>query len=145
MSPLLIEGYASLFGVEDDAGDVVRAGAFARSLAVRPTVGMLLQHAAGRRAGSWTRIKEDGRGLWVRGLIEGDLPSGRAAQALALNGTLDGLSIGFVARQWRPRIGRGRELIEVELVEISLVSAPMLAGARFDVLGAPTSLFREAA
>ena len=30
--PLLIEGYASLFGIPDASGDVVRAGAFARSL-----------------------------------------------------------------------------------------------------------------
>ncbi|RYG28894.1 MAG: HK97 family phage prohead protease, partial [Burkholderiales bacterium] len=44
---LVIEGYASLFGVEDLAGDVVRAGAFARSLARHKgmeggSVGMLL-------------------------------------------------------------------------------------------------------
>ncbi len=32
MGPLLIEGYAALFGVPDTAGDVVRAGAFAQSL-----------------------------------------------------------------------------------------------------------------
>ena len=32
MQPLLIEGYASLFGVEDTADDVARAGAFAHSL-----------------------------------------------------------------------------------------------------------------
>ncbi len=32
MGPLLIEGYAAVFGVADTAGDVVRAGAFAQSL-----------------------------------------------------------------------------------------------------------------
>ena len=44
MQPLVIEGYASLFGVEDLAGDVVRAGAFARSLLRGAPVGMLLSH-----------------------------------------------------------------------------------------------------
>ena len=63
---LLIEGYASLFGVEDLSGDVVRAGAFARSLARGDGVPMLLQHRGGQVAGVWTRIREDGRGLFLR-------------------------------------------------------------------------------
>jgi HK97 family phage prohead protease len=47
---LVIEGYASLFGVEDLAGDVVRAGAFARSLQAGLSVGMLLNHGGRRQA-----------------------------------------------------------------------------------------------
>lgn len=69
MRSLVIEGYASLFGVKDMAGDVVRAGAFARTLARGRDIGMLLQHAGGRTAGRWTAMREDGRGLFVRGLV----------------------------------------------------------------------------
>ena len=65
MQPVVIEGYASLFGVEDLAGDVVRAGAFARSLLRGAPVGMLLSHAGGRTAGRWSVIREDGRGVVV--------------------------------------------------------------------------------
>lgn len=127
--PVLIEGYASLFGVADAGGDIVRAGAFARSLRRVGGVAMLMQHRDGASAGRWTRMSEDGRGLFVRGLVEAP-----GALALVARG-LDGLSIGFRPGLWRPRAGGGRELIEVDLVEVSLVSAPMLQGARFSVQG----------
>jgi phage head maturation protease len=44
---------------------------------------------------------------------------------------MSGLSIGFIARDWSPRVVRGRELREIELREISLVTSPMLPEARF--------------
>ncbi|MEO1100589.1 MAG: HK97 family phage prohead protease [Pseudomonadota bacterium] len=128
---ILIEGYAALFGTLDSGGDVIRAGAFARSLRARAGVPMLLQHRGGVRAGHWTRIVEDGRGLFVRGLVE----SGGATRAVSEG--LDGLSIGFRPRLWRPRRQGGRELIDVELVEISLVSEPMQALARLMTLTTP--------
>ena len=127
--PVLIEGYASLFGVADDGGDIVRAGAFARSLRRAGGVAMLMQHRDGASAGRWTRMMEDGRGLYVRGLVEAP-----GALALVARG-MDGLSIGFRPSMWRPRTGGGRELIEVDLVEVSLVQAPMLKAARFSVQG----------
>ena len=128
MTPLLIEGYAALFGVPDLASDVVRGGAFSRSLARSPPP-MLLQHRSGAIAGHWTRIIEDGRGLYVRGLIT--CASARAA----LEAGLDGLSIGFRPSLWKPRIGDGRDLIEIDLVEVSLVAEPMQPLARFTAFG----------
>lgn len=126
--PLLIEGYASVFGVADLTGDIVRAGAFSGSLARAGRPPMLLQHRAGAIAGRWVRIVEDGRGLYVRGLIEAE-----SAQGLARAG-LDGLSIGFRPLMWRRRAGGGRELTDVDLVEVSLVAEPMQPAARFEVV-----------
>ena len=131
MTPLLIEGYAALFGVPDMAGDVVRAGAFARSLSRAPPP-MLLQHRSGAIAGRWTRMIEDGRGLYVRGLITSQ--SGQAA----LEAGLDGLSIGFRPRIWKPRVAQGRDLIEIDLVEVSLVAEPMQPLARFTSFSSDT-------
>lgn len=128
--PVLIEGYAALFGAEDLVGDAVRAGAFARSLR-RGGVPMLVHHRSGAIAGRWVRLIEDGRGLFVRGLVES-----KTACALIAGG-LDGLSIGFRPRLYRPRIGAGRELIEIDLVEISLVAEPMQPAARFTAATAP--------
>lgn len=137
MEAILIEGHASLFGVEDLMGDVVRAGAFAQSLrgGTGPPVlvPMLLGHAHGRVAGRWVAAREDGRGLYVRGLVEGGTRAGDAALAAIADG-LDGLSIGFRAQMWRPRIAGGRELMRVNLIEVSLVSAPALPGARFRLM-----------
>lgn len=128
---LLIEGYASLFGVEDLAGDVVRAGAFTRTLARGGEVRMLLSHVGGRTAGRWTTMREDGRGLFVRGLVTSETTSGAAALNMIGAREMSGLSIGFIARDWSPRVVRGRELREIELREISLVTSPMLPEARF--------------
>jgi uncharacterized protein len=146
MLSVVIEGYASLFGVEDMAGDVVRAGAFAQTLARGAGVGMLLGHVGGRTAGRWTTMREDGHGLFVRGFVSGETAAGRTALQMISDGSLDGLSIGFVARDWSPRVTRGRELKRIELREISLVTAPMLAGARFVLAGEPiTTRARRAA
>ena len=120
----LIEGYASLFGAADLSGDVVRGGAFAASLRRGEPVPMLLQHRAGAVVGRWLQVRETGRGLYVRGLVEAD-----GARRL-IGGGLDGLSIGFRPRLWRPR-QKGRDLIAVDLVEVSLVATPMQPLARF--------------
>ena len=57
----------------------------------------------------------------------------RFAQALARAGAMDGLSIGFRSRRAR-RNGRLRVLVEIELREVSLVTFPMLPGARLGVV-----------
>lgn len=126
--PRLIEGYAALFGRKDTSGDIVRAGAFSRTLRQGAPMPMLLQHKPGAIAGRWVRVKEDSRGLHVRGLIENE-----SALALAVYG-LDGLSIGFRPIMWHRLSDGGRELTDIELVEVSLVSDPMQQDARFSML-----------
>lgn len=126
-------GYASLFGVPDLVGDMVMPGAFRASLARRGTEGvkLLYQHDAGRPIGRWIEIAEDERGLRVTGRIHGEVAAGREVRSLVLAGILDGLSIGFRTLKARsdPRAGL-RRLAEVDLWEISVVTFPMLPGAR---------------
>lgn len=134
-SLLGIEGYASLWGVADLNGDVVAKGAFATSLARTGTAGvkMLHQHETRAPVGVWDEAVEDDTGLWVRGRIMDWSAEARFARALARAGALDGLSIGFRSRKAR-RDGRLRVLSEVELWEVSLVTFPMLPGARFVIV-----------
>lgn len=136
-APLKIQGYASLWGVADLNGDVVKAGAFAESLARTGTQGvrMLNQHDGRAPVGIWDEVREDERGLFVRGRIEDWSPQARFAAALSRAGAMDGLSIGYRTARAR-RQGRLRVLSEVELWEVSLVTFPMLPGARFRVSGA---------
>jgi HK97 family phage prohead protease len=131
---LCIEGYASLWGVADLNGDVVARGAFAASLAKTGAAGvrMLHQHAGRAAVGVWDRMVEDERGLFVDGRIMDWSAEARFARALSRAGALDGLSIGFRSSRAR-REGRLRVLVEVELWEVSLVTFPMLPGARFRV------------
>ena len=122
------------WGVADLNGDVVARGAFGDSLA-RTGVGgvrMLHQHEARAVVGVWDEMIEDERGLLVRGRIEDWSAEARFAAALSRAGALDGLSIGFRAAKAR-RGGRLRVLTQVELWEVSLVTFPMLPGARFSV------------
>jgi HK97 family phage prohead protease len=129
-------GYASLFGEADLARDVVEPGAFAASLARRGIAGvkMLWHHDPAEPIGTWLDIREDARGLAVRGRILTELARGREALVLMRAGAVDGLSIGFRTVRARPEmVGRksaGRRLIEVDLWEISLVTFPMLPAAR---------------
>ena len=144
-SALLIHGYASLWGVADLNGDVVARGAFAASLARTGTGGvrMLHQHEGRAAVGVWDRMMEDERGLFVEGRVMDWSAEGRFAQALSRAGALDGLSIGFRSSRAR-REGRLRVLVEVELWEVSLVTFPMLPGARFRVVR-PSSADRQPA
>jgi HK97 family phage prohead protease len=128
-----ISGYASLFWTRDLNDDVTAAGAFGASLAKTGAGGvkMLCQHDADRPIGVWDEAFEDGRGLFVRGRILDATPEGRLCAALVRAGAMDGLSIGFKATKARPDdSGRLRVLTEVELWEVSIVTFPMLPGAR---------------
>lgn len=129
----VFEGYASLFGVADAAGDVVERGAFRASLQRRGAKGirMLFQHDPSEPVGAWLEMREDERGLFVRGRLASDVQRAREIAGLMREGGIDGLSIGFRAvKAGRDRATGGRRLREVDLWEVSVVTFPMLAGAR---------------
>jgi HK97 family phage prohead protease len=133
----VFSGYASLFGETDLAQDVVERGAFARSLARRGASGirMLFQHDPNQPIGVWAEVSEDPRGLYVKGKLTHGV--GRAAEVLSLMraGALDGLSIGFRTVRASPDRSKGlRRILEADLWEISVVTFPMLPGARVDVV-----------
>lgn len=121
----VIEGYAALFGVADQMADVVRAGAFAHARAPLP---MYVEHEQRLRAGVWTDVREDARGLYVRGEIRDDLPGAARAKRMIARG-IDGLSIGFVPLVATKTVA-GRVLDEIDLLEISIVTNPMQPLAR---------------
>ena len=133
---LEIEGYASLFWERDLNDDVAAKGAFRESLERTGAEGvrLLYQHEARDPVGVWDEVKEDARGLFVRGRILAASAQGRLAQALVRAGALDGLSIGFrTMKARRDESGRLRVLTEVELWEVSLVTFPMLPAARLRI------------
>ncbi|MCA0272694.1 MAG: HK97 family phage prohead protease [Proteobacteria bacterium] len=151
-----IEGYASFFGLTDQGGDVVMAGAYAKSLDRLKREGrvvrMLWQHDPAQPIGVWDEISEDGRGLRVKGRILTEVEKGREAAALVAAGAIDGLSIGYRTITAEKDAKGQRLLREVELWEVSLVTFPMLPEARVGaksaapeaVLGELAALFEEA-
>ena len=124
---LRFAGYAALFDKRDGGRDVIRKGAFARTLAERAQpLPLYWQHRADQRIGWVETIGEDERGLRVVAAI--DNPDGGAAAALK-RGAVTGLSFGYTARAFN-RDGAGRELTDLELFEVSLVTHPMQDAAR---------------
>lgn len=121
-------GYAAVFGHPDRGGDVVKAGAFSRALQRGAgAVPLLWQHEPGRPIGRIEYLKEDKRGLRVIArLSEG--AAGREAAALLKDGAVGGLSFGYRVREARGEAPR--ELTDLELVEVSLVTFPMQPKAR---------------
>jgi HK97 family phage prohead protease len=128
-----VEGYASLFGEIDQARDMVMRGAFADTLRQRGVrrIPMLFQHDPAEPVGVWLELREDHRGLYARGRLIPEVARGRELLSLLRAGAIDGLSIGFRTVQGRidPRT-RVRRLHAVDLWEISIVTFPLLAGAR---------------
>lgn len=126
-------GYASLFGKRDQAGDIVMPGAFEASLKRRGATGirMLFQHDPAEPVGTWAEIRETDRGLYVLGRLDLNVQRGRELFSLLELGGIDGLSIGFKTVLARAdKLLRARRLIAIDLWEISLVTFPMLEGAR---------------
>jgi HK97 family phage prohead protease len=128
-----IEGYASLFGEVDQARDMVMPGAFMQTLKQRGLrkIPMLFQHDPSEPVGVWLELVEDWRGLKARGRLIPDVMRARELLSLLKAGAVDGLSIGYrtVRGQIDPKT-RVRRLYQVDLWEISIVTFPLLNGAR---------------
>src|SRR3954451_24853555 len=141
-----VEGYASLFGEVDQARDMVMPGAFAQTLKQRGLrkIPMLFQHDPAEPVGIWLDIAEDWRGLRARGRLIPDVARAKELLALIRAGAVDGLSIGYrtVRGQIDPK-SRVRKLYQVDLWEISIVTFPLLNGARVStVKQAPPKMSR---
>jgi len=122
-----LAGYAALFDVADGAGDTIRPGAFARTLAERRgALPLYWQHNPEQRIGTVELAEEDARGLRVIARI--DNSDSRAITELVRR-TVNGLSFGYRARGYR-RVPDGRLLEEIELLEVSLVTHPLQPNAR---------------
>ncbi|MEQ8295230.1 MAG: HK97 family phage prohead protease [Nitratireductor sp.] len=130
-------GYASLFGRLDQGRDLIEPGAFARALAKKGPGGirMLFQHDPAQPIGRWLALREDARGLFVEGVLSSGVGRAREVRALIAEGAIDGLSIGFrTVRAARDPRRRVRRILEADLWEISVVTFPMLTGARVEAI-----------
>ena len=145
----IFTGYGSIFGNEDQGNDIVKKGAFTKSLTRRPPskVKMLYQHKTDEPIGVFTDIYEDNKGLFVKGQLAMGTQKGREAYELLKMGALDGMSIGFKAdpdKQGYNENKRGvRTLKEVDLMEISLVTFPMNESALIETVKGNAKNIRE--
>jgi len=136
----VVQGYASLFGEIDDGGDSIAPGAYANGLAARAAKGqrikMLWQHDPSHPIGVWDEVREDAKGLFVKGRILPDVSKGREAIALIAAGAIDGMSIGYRTIRAVKEASGVRLLQELDIWEVSLVTFPMQGTARIDAVKA---------
>ena len=130
-----VEGYGSVFGVRDNYDDVIAKGAFIQSLKDHKAAGtmpaMLWQHDADKPIGVWTEMVEDEKGLRIKGQLAMETVKGKEAHALLKMGALNGLSIGFMSKEWAyDRDTEVRTLTAIDLWEVSLVTFPANEKAR---------------
>jgi HK97 family phage prohead protease len=128
----MFEGYASKFGDRDQGGDTVMRGAFKNSLRSRKpkAVKMLWQHDPSYPIGVWEEMSEDATGLYVKGRLLTSVQKAKETYELMKAGIIDGLSIGYrTVKALRDDATGERQLKEVDLWEISLVTFPMLTSA----------------
>jgi HK97 family phage prohead protease len=136
----IIKGYASTFGNVDRGNDVMVKGAFVKSIDWYRQEGKLIpmcyQHSMMHPIGGFNPAKmyEDEKGLWVEGEINLDTDKGPEAYALAKQGVLTDMSIGFTCQDYELSSKSGeesdngsivRKIKEVMLWEVSPVVVPM--------------------
>lgn len=125
---LIFSGYAAVWNEPDENGEIIRPGAFAKSLTVKSPK-LLYEHAAENIIGRWLEIYEDDYGLFCRGEVLPETVYGQHAAKLLETGVIDGLSIGYIAER-ESAVASGRAIDEADLWEVSLVVFPAQRAAR---------------
>lgn len=128
-------GYAVVWGERNGHSEIVQRGAFTKTLAAHRTAGtkplMLWSHNPADIIGVWDEIREDDKGLFVKGRLLTEVTSGREAYERMKAGAVNGLSIGFrVPTGGEHRRSGIRYLSEIALAEISVVGLPSAGSAR---------------
>lgn len=132
----MFEGHGSMFGNIDLGGDIVKAGAFAKSLQEWQAKGqlptMLYYHDSEKIIGDWLEMREDEKGLYVKGCLwvgdENKIEDATRAHNVMKGTGPKGLSIGYIVKDSEMiefNGGMVRELKEVELIEISIAPRAM--------------------
>ena len=144
----VFEGYGSVFNNTDLGNDIIKKGAFEKSLRKKGPKGvkMLYQHKSDMPIGVYEKIMEDEKGLYVKGKLALGTQAGKEAYELMKMGALSGLSIGFRTNEkgyHYDKRTRKRIIEEVELMEVSLVTFPMNPKAQVDMVKSEDITIRE--
>lgn len=134
----LFEGYASTFGDVDLGNDRVVKGAFTKTIRelkeravpisgadINALLPVLWQHRRDQPVGSFYDLREDDKGLFVKAVLpkSDDLVTGRVMPQMRAR-SIKALSIGYQIIEQSMQ-GSVRNIEEVRLIEVSLVTTPM--------------------
>lgn len=127
------EGYASIFGNQDDGDDVMQAGAFSKTLRENiQRIKVLYMHSFSQVLGLPKTLYEDSKGLYFEAEVS-NTTLGRDVMTLIKDKVITDMSIGYNPVKWAWDDNMSvRTLQEVRLWEISPVTWGMnsLAGIK---------------
>jgi HK97 family phage prohead protease len=115
-------GLLAVYDNVDAYGDVIRRGAFSRTLNAKSEIPILWSHDAREPIGLG-RVEDTPKGLVLHGQLELSLPEAQKAYTRLKKKIVKGLSIGFETMKSVVKDGV-RELLELKLYEGSLVTFP---------------------
>lgn len=132
-------GYGSVFEVLDSYREIVKPGAFLKSIADWTQKGrmppVLWNHDGNQVIGVYTLMREDERGLYVEGqLLTDAVQKAREVHAALKVGAISGMSIGYTVVKAQDADKGVRRLTELSLWEISIVTFPANEAARVDAV-----------
>ena len=127
----IVTGYFASFNTQDSDGDVIRPGAFVRSIqengpnSLQPRILHLMDHDLKKRVGKLLVLKEDGRGLYYESQI-GKHALGQDFLKMAESGLITEHSIGYIVPKDKEKYNtylKANEIFEVNLKEGSSLQA----------------------
>lgn len=149
--PAVLTGYAALFNSRSvDLGgfvEIIRPGAFTRSLKETPEVLALAHHDTSRplarRSVGTLNVSEDEKGLYCE-ITLNDSTAAQDVLADVRSGNIEGMSFGFSTVKDSVTRKNGelplRELIDVTLYEVSPVTMPAYPDTTISARGVPESV-----
>ena len=118
----VFEGYAVTWDSVDSYESTFKAGAFKKTIAERGNrIKVLWNHNTDEPIGKIIEIREDSKGLFVRGLLTKGVVKADDVFKNLKAGVIDTLSFGFAPLQSR-EIQNVRQITEVKLYEVSPVT-----------------------
>ena len=121
---MTFSGYASVFGGVDSYGDTIDPKAYEKTLKDRTRPIRMRWNHYGPVIGKWLRMTTDSVGLFVEGELTPGHSTAIDTYASLKHGAIDGLSIGYIAKNAIENPDGTRLLKEIELIEISIVEEP---------------------
>ena len=124
------EGYASVFNNKDLGNDVIKQGAFSKSIYDKKPrqIKLLYQHKTDEPIGVIDSLEEDKRGLKIKGRLAMATQKGREVYELMKMGALDSMSIGYKLSpedyKYSDKLKK-RTITNLDLMEVSMVTFPM--------------------
>lgn len=124
----VFSGYASVFNVADEQGDVILPESFNLT---KENIPILWQHKIDEPIGKTVRLQQNDNGLYIHAVLIVDIKRGYEAYKLLDNQVINGLSIGYIPKKYTIDRENGyRVITSIDLVEISLVTFPANSSAR---------------